>query len=200
MLGSCGPFGALPHVTRTIASFIHWTVSQGDHLGGCRAVAAFFVENPDYFHIVHGCAPQPDEARDEIDDRLPEGWSFTRKWKIGYFDGTGALVAMVSIVSDLLAPGVWHMGLFMVASSLRGRGIARQLHRELEDWAAEQGARWLRLSVVFANVRAEGFWRACGYVEARTRDGIELGQLLHRVRIMAAVLERFAAQGEASRA
>ncbi|MDP9506880.1 GNAT family N-acetyltransferase [Pseudomonas protegens] len=145
---------------------------------------AFFVENPDYFHIVHGCAPQPDEARDEIDDRLPEGWSFTRKWKIGYFDGTGALVAMVSIVSDLLAPGVWHMGLFMVASSLRGRGIARQLHRELEDWAAGMGARWLRLSVVFANVRAEGFWRACGYVEARTRDGIELGQLRHRVRIM----------------
>ncbi|MDP9512340.1 GNAT family N-acetyltransferase [Pseudomonas protegens] len=145
---------------------------------------AFFVENPDYFHIVHGCAPQPDEARDEIDDRLSEGWSFTRKWKIGYFDGTGALVAMVSIVSDLLAPGVWNMGLFMVASSLRGRGIARQLHRELEDWAAGMGARWLRLSVVFANVRAEGFWRACGYVEARTRDGIELGQLRHRVRIM----------------
>lgn len=145
---------------------------------------AFFVENPEYFHIVHGCAPQPDEARNEIDDSLPEGWSFTRKWKIGYFDGTGALVAMVSIVSDLLASRVWHIGLFMVASALQGRGIARQLHRELADWAAGQGARWLRLSVVFENLRAEGFWRACGYVEARTRDGIELGQLRHRVRIM----------------
>ncbi|WP_243433920.1 MULTISPECIES: GNAT family N-acetyltransferase [Pseudomonas] len=72
----------------------------------------------------------------------------------------------------------------LLASSLQGRGVARQLHRELEDWAAGQGARWLRLSVVFENVRAEGFWRACGYVEARTRDGIELGQLRHRVRIM----------------
>ncbi|WP_259697750.1 N-acetyltransferase [Pseudomonas protegens] len=98
--------------------------------------------------------------------------------------GNARIALSCTGLSDLLAPGVWHVGLFMVASSLRGRGIARQLHRELEDWAAGMGARWLRLSVVFANVRAEGFWRACGYVEARTRDGIELGQLRHRVRIM----------------
>ena len=49
----------------------------------------FFVENPEYFHIVHGAAPQPDEARDEIDDALPAGWSYTHKWKIGYFDSEG---------------------------------------------------------------------------------------------------------------
>lgn len=169
--------GALPHSSTGL-----W--AREITLLDVERLQAFFVENPDYFHRVHGCAPQPDEARDEIDDRLPEGWSFTRKWKIGYFDTTGALVAMVSIVSDLLAPGVWHIGLFILAGSLQGQGIARQLHRELEDWAAGLGARWLRLSVVVENVRAEGFWRACGYVEVRTRDGIELGRLRHRVRIM----------------
>lgn len=144
----------------------------------------FFVENPEYFHIVHGCAPQPDEARDEIDDALPADWSYTYKWKMGYFDGEGRLRAFVGVVSDLLAPGVWHIGLFMLATACHGGPIARQLHRELECWAAGQGARWLRLSVVEGNARAQGFWSACGYAEVRTRDGIELGRLRHRVRIM----------------
>ncbi|MGC5702935.1 GNAT family N-acetyltransferase [Pseudomonas sp. NFXW11] len=153
-------------------------------LADAPRVQAFFVENPSYFHIVHGCDPQPNEAQDEIQDSLPPGWSFTYNWKIGYFDPQGRLMAMVSVVSDLLAKTVWHIGLFMVATSQQGTGLARQLHDELERWAAEQGAQWLRLSVVFDNARAQRFWNACGYIEARTRDGIELGQLRHQVRIM----------------
>ncbi|ERO65663.1 GNAT family N-acetyltransferase [Pseudomonas piscis] len=144
----------------------------------------FFVANPGYFHLVHGCAPQPDEARNEIQDSLPEGWSFTRKWKIGYFDDQGELVAFASLVGDLLAQGVWHIGLFMVATSRQGGGIAGQLHDQLESWAGEQGARWLRLVVVQDNLRARGFWRRCGYAQVRTRDDIELGLLRHRVSIM----------------
>ena len=144
----------------------------------------FFVENPEYFHIVHGAAPQPDEARDEIDDALPAGWSYTHKWKIGYFDSEGRLLAFVSIVSDLLAQGVWHIGLFMLATPCHGSSLARQLHAELEAWAVGEGARWLRLSVVQDNARAQGFWNACGYAQVRTRDGIELGRLQHQVRIM----------------
>ncbi len=144
----------------------------------------FFIANPDYFQVVHGCEPQPDEARSEILDTLPAGWSFTRKWKIGFFDSRGELVAFASVVSDLLAAGVWHIGLFMVDSTRQGSGVARQLHRELEAWAARQGACWLRLVVVQDNLRAQGFWRGCGYVLVRTRDDIELGRLRHRVLIM----------------
>nr|BFD42482.1 hypothetical protein FFPRI1PSEUD_39810 [Pseudomonas sp. FFPRI_1] len=149
-----------------------------------RLLQDFFVDNPAYFHIVHGCSPQPDEARNEIEDALPEGWSFTRKWKIGYFDASGRLLAVASVVTDLLALTVWHIGLFMLAAPLTGTGLAHQLHLELENWAAGHGARWLRLSVVAGNVRAQRFWQACGYIEARTREGIELGQLRHRVHIM----------------
>ncbi|AZC27037.1 GNAT family N-acetyltransferase [Pseudomonas sessilinigenes] len=148
------------------------------------ALQCFFVANPDYFHIVHGSAPQPDEARDEIQDSLPAGWSFTRKWKIGFFDARDELVAFSSIVSDLMVVGVWHIGLFMVATARQGSGIARQLHRALQDWAGQQGARWLRLVVVEDNLRARAFWSGCGYVLVRRRDDIEMGLLRHRVHIM----------------
>ena len=47
-----------------------------------------------------------------------------------------------------------------------------------------RGREWLRLGVVHGNLRAERFWDALGYVEARTRQGVELGKLVNTVRVM----------------
>ena len=145
----------------------------------------FFDLNPEYFLAVGGQPATLAEAHQEIHGALPAGWPYTKKWSIGFVDGSGALIGMADVVSNLLAPGVWHIGLFIVATALHGRGAAQALYHELERWSRERGAQWLRLGVVEGNARAERFWIRCAYVEVRKRDNFEVGTLVRTVRVMA---------------
>jgi GNAT superfamily N-acetyltransferase len=144
----------------------------------------FFDTNPEYSIAVGGEPAGPQAAHDEIHDAPPAGWGFTKMWVIGYVDENDALAAMANVVSDLLVPRVWHLGLFIVATSRHGAGDAQVLYRGLESWAATNGAQWLRLGVVEGNARAERFWTAQGYVETRKRSGVEIGKRVNTVRVM----------------
>lgn len=148
----------------------------------------FFEANPDYFLAVNGEVAGPGEADEEVHGALPAGWPYTRKWVVGIVDAEGTLVAMLDVVSDLLAAGVWHVGLFMVDGTARGSGLAQTLLTRLERWAVAGGASWLRLGVVAGNARAERFWEAAGFVETRRREGIEMGSRVNTVRVMAKAL------------
>ena len=144
----------------------------------------FFELNPEYFFSVNGQPPTPDEAHEEIHGALPKDWPFTKKWIIGFVDETGSLIGMANVVSDLLAPGVWHIGLFMVATRLHGSSAAQSLYKQLECWALDLGAQWLRLGVIQGNTRAERFWEGCAFVEVRKRGGVEKGALVNTLRVM----------------
>lgn len=144
----------------------------------------FFEANPQYFLAVQGEPAAAGEAHEEIHGGLPPGWSYTKKWLVGCIDAEGSMQAMANVVSDLLAPGVWHIGLFIVATSRHGTGDAQALYRGIETWAAAHGANWLRLGVVQGNARAERFWEALGFVQTRTRSGVEMGKLTNTLRVM----------------
>ncbi len=62
--------------------------------------------------------------------------------------------------------------------------MVNPLYRGLESWAASHGATWLRLGVVRGNARAERFWEALGYIQTRTRSGVEMGRLKNTLRVM----------------
>jgi RimJ/RimL family protein N-acetyltransferase len=144
----------------------------------------FFEANPLYYDIYYGEPPGPNEAHEEIHGPLPAGWSFTKKWLIGYLDAAGEMVAMANIVSDLLAPRVWHIGFFLIATARHGTGLARPLYDGLERWMFENGAAWLRLGVVAGNVRAERFWTSCGFLETRTRRDTPYRSRTHTMRVL----------------
>ena len=148
------------------------------------ALQRFFEANPQYFLDSSGEGPAPDEAVRELEDDPPPGMTFTRRWLVGFADDTGELSAMANVSSDFLAPGIWHLGLFMVASSLHGTGAARTIYGALEAWAREHGARWMRLGVIVGNTRAERFWAKAGYIETRRRTGIPMGQHVHALSVM----------------
>jgi len=135
----------------------------------------FFDENDAYFMAVQGEPAGPTEARDEIASLPPAGWPFTRKWLVGHVEAGGRLAAFAHVITDLFVPGVWHIGLFIVASSRHGSGVAQALVGELEAWARDSGAEWMRLGVVEGNVRAERFWASRGYVPLRKRGGVVMG-------------------------
>ena len=145
---------------------------------------AFFDANPAYFLAVQGVPAGPREAHAELTSQLPAGWPFTRKWTFGWVDADGRLAALAELVSDLLAPGVWHIGLFIVETARHGGGDATALYGELEDWARRSGAAWMRLGVVEGNDRAERFWTARGYVVLRSRGGGVMGSRTNVIRTM----------------
>jgi len=144
----------------------------------------FFEENPAYFLATSGEPAGPQEGLEEITSQLPAEMSFTKKWVVGYAGANGFLIAMANVISDLLAPSIFHIGTFIVATERHGSGEAQILNRGLEEWAAANGAAWLRLGVVEGNTRAERFWVAQGYVSVRERPGIEMGKRVVTVRNM----------------
>jgi GNAT superfamily N-acetyltransferase len=144
----------------------------------------FFEANPEYFIRVGGDGPGAGEARKEFEERPPPDWAWDRRWLIRFVDGNDAMVGMAEVVKNLFAEGVWHIGLFIVATSLHGDGTARALYAGLEAWMLRNGARWLRLGVVEGNGPAERFWERVGYLEVRKREGVRIGKLINTLRVM----------------
>jgi GNAT superfamily N-acetyltransferase len=194
MPGDTPPTGAATATRATGAPATRAARLPASPLAGLRTVELgaddepllqrFFEANPPYFLAVFGEPAGPDAARDEIRDLPPAGWSFTQRWLLGYAAADGELAAVADVVSDLLVPGVWHIGLFIVATPRQGSGDAQVLYRRLESWATGEGARWLRLGVVQGNARAERFWEAQGFVETRTRTRAEMGKRTNTLRVM----------------
>lgn len=144
----------------------------------------FFDQNPAYFLATSGEPAGPGEAVEEIANELPDGWRFTKKLAIGYAEVDGALAALANVIIGLFAPSVFHIGTFIVATKRHGTGDAQLLYAGLEQWAASNGAAWLRLGVAQGNTRAERFWIAQGYVPVRERSGIQIGSRLVTVQTM----------------
>ena len=148
-------------------------------------VQAFYEANPEYWRITHGHAPPPGEAVEGFDFKPPAEMPY-RDWQIWLIrDRTSRrIVGELSVGIDLLAPGVFHLGFFIIESARQGSGLAGEVYAAYEAWASTQGARWLRLGVVAANKRAEAFWRRQGYIEVKRREGYTLGSLTHQLIVM----------------
>jgi GNAT superfamily N-acetyltransferase len=139
-------------------------------------VQRLFEANPGYFLAVHGQPPGKDAAQHEFDDLPPDHFSYTRNWFAGLYDRADVLIGVAVVVSDLAAPGVWHIALFLIATALHGTGAASEIFTSLEAWASESGARWLRLGVVRDYARPERFWQKHGFQEVRLRIDPSLGE------------------------
>ncbi len=144
----------------------------------------FFDANPFYFLTVGGEGPRSTTAQEEFDSVPPPEFSYSRRWMLAWTDDDGAMVGAADVTADFVAPRVWHIGLFIVATSLHGRGAAATMYRQLEQWIRAGGAQWLRLGVVLGNTRAERFWERQGYGELRQRHDIPMGVRSNTVRVL----------------
>jgi len=145
---------------------------------------AFFDANPEYFLTISGEGPKATTAQEEFDSVPPREFPYRQRWMLAWTDADGAMAGMADVVADLFAARVWHIGLFVVATALHGRGAAPSMYRQLEQWIRAGGAQWLRLGVVLGNARAERFWTRQGYAELRRRHDIPMGQRSNTVRVL----------------
>ena len=144
----------------------------------------FFEANPVYFEAVNGEGPGPEEGQLEFDDLPPPDMAFGRRWVLAMTYADGQWIAMAHVLSDFLAPGVWHIGLFIVSTHLHGSGAAQGLYEAMEQWMRNQGAQWVRLGAVDGWRKAENFWRKMGYTQVRTREAVAMGQRVNNLRVM----------------
>ncbi len=151
---------------------------------------AFFDANPEYHVTVSGAPAGPGDAREDFHAMPPAEWPCARKWVLLFVNEEGAVVGMADILADLFAPGIWHVGTFIVATRLHGSGAAQAMYAGLERWMKDSGARWSRLGVVECNLRGERFWRQVGYREVRQRRDYALREKRHLLRVMAKPLGR----------
>lgn len=146
---------------------------------------AFYEANPGYWLMVHGVPPLPSEAETDFGSTPPADmhWRELHDWVIRDH-ATQRIVGEIGAASDLPAPGVMHLGFFIVEDARQGTGFAQDVYRCYEAWAIAQGARWLRLGVVERNERGRRFWERAGYQEVRRRPGVQIGELTHELIVM----------------
>lgn len=163
---------------------VSWTAVESDR-ASLAELQAFYEANPEYWLLVYGRAPERDEAERDFDAAPPAEMSYSalKAWLIR--DCTSRrVIGEVSAVVDLLAPGVMHLGFFIIDAARQGTGLAHEVYESYEAWSVGQGARWMRLGVVESNARGWSFWRRHGYVEVRRRDGYVLGDRSHTLIVM----------------
>ena len=61
------------------------------------AVQQFFEASPEYFWIVNGEGPRPDEARTEFADLPPAGMAYRKMSLLGFYDGAGTLIGFATM-------------------------------------------------------------------------------------------------------
>ena len=151
----------------------------------------FFEANPAYFLAVQGEPAGPDQALTELTETPPSDVPWSAVWQVAFVEASGQVAAFAGIVTDLFAPDVCHVGLFIVDTARHGTGDAQRLYAAIEQWARDHGAAWMRLGVVVGNTRAERFWSRCGFLPARMREGVVMG---HRTNVVAVLVKPLLAQ------
>lgn len=123
---------------------------------------AFYEGCRDYFELVTGQPPGPDEAA-ELLRALPRGKSHDDKYVIGLFDAPGHLVGVLDVIRDYPRTGEWYLGLLMFGPSFRGQRLGDRVYHRLEDWVRQFGCSALHLIVQEQNPGALRFWQRMGF-------------------------------------
>jgi GNAT superfamily N-acetyltransferase len=104
-------------------------------------------------------------------DRLQDDGEFETLWERGTFlvkEDDGVLVGCVYVEQRGERA---YLGLLSIAPARQGSGLGRQLNAAAEQYAREQGSRWMDLRVV--SPRAEQLlpvYRKLGYVETGNQE------------------------------
>ena len=123
---------------------------------------AFYEGCRDYFELVTGQPPGPDEAA-ELLRALPRGKSHDDKFVIGLFDAPGHLVGVLDVIRDYPRPDEWYLGLLMFGPSFRGQKLGDRVYHRLEEWVRLFGCTALHLIVQEQNPGAIRFWQRMGF-------------------------------------
>jgi len=90
---------------------------------------AFAESNPEYWLLTHGHPLPSDEAAQNFEWHPPADMAYSEHfWFVVRHGSTREILAEVTVATDLLAAGVYHLGYFMTATRTHGTGFAHRLY------------------------------------------------------------------------
>jgi len=150
------------------------------------AVAAFYEEAGDYWHLADRKPPDQQKARDFFTD-APPGCDPARSQRLGLFID-GRLCGVAELSFGFPEPDDAYLGLMLLAPRLRGQGYGHRLTAEIVARARAAGSPRLFLAVLDANPRGRAFWEREGFRDTGVfRQDDETGHVIRRmVRLLTA--------------
>jgi len=127
----------------------------------------------DFFQICNGKNASKDEGKEYL-DFLPPNKGFNDKFEIGIFD-SNRLVAFVAIVRNFNQNGKYALGILLLLPEYRGKGLGKEIVRNVENWVLSENGREIRVVVQGQNTKALKFWKKNGfevYDEREAKDVI----------------------------
>lgn len=118
----------------------------------------------DFFMIVEGRLPQKN-AGYEILTELPPNKDVKDKFVFGIYNDDSNLIAAIDLIRNFKIEKEWTLGLMMIDTSERGKGLGKRLHGFVKEWTSIFQAHSLRIGVVSDNQSAYKFWSSLGYTE-----------------------------------
>jgi GNAT superfamily N-acetyltransferase len=164
-----------PLVVRTEAAWL--TKDDVTEIVRLRSRAA------DYFDEVGDGPPSSESFQADLDD-LPQG--FTRHDEMIYRAyGEGRLAGYAEVLRGYAQPDQWMIGIVLVESRRRGRGIGKAIVAAIVADARAAGTRSLAAGVIAARTRSMAFWRREGFTtEALRRPIVVSGMQTEVVRLV----------------
>ncbi len=136
----------------------------------------------DYCQLITGAPPKPSAAAALLVD-LPPGKTLADKCVLGLEIGV-ELIGVLDTVRDYPQPAEWALGLLLLDPRYRSHGLGRQVYQRYEAWAAQAGARHIRLGVCEQNGRAYQFWQRLAFDTVEKQPPQHFGALDNVVILM----------------
>jgi GNAT superfamily N-acetyltransferase len=147
----------------------------------------FCRNNQSYDVFLTGEVPDQTAWVEEFLTDLPPAdfsWTAAHKLIVYSYENPDQIIGVLDVVENMLADKLANIGLFQIAESQYGTGLASELYKLLETWLKDRGADLLRLGVIDGNLRGEAFWKRNGYLFARTRGGPASDPPSHLIKVM----------------
>lgn len=128
------------------------------------ALQALFERAADYFEIMTGAPPGPDEAERAFVGGPPSK-AVSDKHTVGVFDAEGTLVGVLDAIPDFPADDTCTIGMLLLDPAVRGAGLGSAVLAHYEAWAAPLGARRFRTALVAHHAPGLRFLHRAGYAE-----------------------------------
>jgi GNAT superfamily N-acetyltransferase len=141
------------------------------------AVRSLYDRAADYMDMETGEAPS-DAMVDEFFASAPPGMSASHGLKLGLFHG-GRLDAIADVAFGFPDPQDCYIGLLLIASDQRGRGLGRQFVEHIDEVARARRAPRILLAVLDANDKGHAFWEREGFQDVQGFPPVTMGKRSH---------------------
>lgn len=118
----------------------------------------------DYYLMHYGTMDiNIEEETNDLFTSLPPNKDYKDKFVLGIFNGLNELIGVIDIVRDFPENHQWIIGLMLIESKERNKGVGKLVHKAIADFTKTLGAKSLRVGVINENTIGKKFWSSLGY-------------------------------------